>query len=70
MNMMLITLAVFGVAFIGMAIGVILSNKVLKGSCGGIGALFGSSACDMCEKKERCKETGREICEDGEVENC
>ncbi len=67
MNIVLITLIVFLIAFSGMAIGVILSNKVVKGSCGGIGALFGSSACDTCAVKDRCEKSGREICEEGEA---
>ena len=66
METIILALAVFGIAFIGMAIGVIFSNKSLKGSCAGIGAIFGSSACEICEKKNRCKKTGKELCEEGE----
>jgi hypothetical protein len=53
MKMFLITLAFFGVAIIGMAIGVILSNRKLKGSCGGLGKLMGED-CLFCEKKDEC----------------
>jgi hypothetical protein len=66
MNIILITLAVFSIAFMGMAVGVILSNKVIKGSCGGIANLLGKSGCDVCELKDRCEKTGKEICEEGE----
>lgn len=66
METILLAVAVFGIAFVGMAIGVIISNRSIKGSCGGIGAIFGSSACEICEKKNRCQETGKELCEEGE----
>jgi len=61
-----ITLAVFLIAFLGMAIGVIVAGKRIQGSCGGIGALLGASACDMCSNKTKCKNSKREICEEGE----
>ena len=68
MNLVLVTIAVFSLAFIGMAIGVILSDIRIKGSCGGLGAIFGgSSPCDICELKDRCEKSGKEICEDGEA---
>jgi hypothetical protein len=66
MNIIFITVAVFAIAFTGMAIGVILSNKVIKGSCGGIANLLGKSGCDVCELKDRCEKTGKEICEEGD----
>lgn len=66
MNTLLITTAVFLVAFTGMAIGAIIAGKTVKGSCGGIGKLLGSSACDMCSLKDKCKSSGTELCEDGE----
>jgi hypothetical protein len=66
MNIMLITVAVFMVAFFGMAIGVIISNRSIKGSCGGIANLMGESGCDICELKDKCEKSGREICEEGE----
>jgi hypothetical protein len=65
MNIMLITVAVFGIAFFGLAIGVIVSNKAIKGSCGGIANLMGESGCDACELKNKCEKTGKEICEEG-----
>ena len=47
----LISVAVFGIAIIGLAVGVILSNKSLKGSCGGLEGNRdeqGRSICEMC----------------------
>lgn len=66
MNMILITVCVFAVAFAGMAIGVIISNRSIKGSCGGIANLMGESGCDICELKDRCEKSGKEICEEGD----
>lgn len=70
MNLVLITIGVFSIAFIGMAIGVILSDIRIKGSCGGLGAVFGNSPCDICSLKDRCEKSGKEICEEGEESTC
>jgi len=66
MNLIFITVGVFAIAFMGMAIGVILSNRTIKGSCGGIANIMGKSGCDVCELKDRCEKTGKEICEEGD----
>ena len=65
MDTMLITVSVFLIAFSGMAIGVIISNRRIKGSCGGIANLMGESGCDICEMKDKCEKTGKELCEEG-----
>ncbi len=47
----LLTLVVFVVALIGMAIGVLVSNRRIKGSCGGLAGFKdsdGNSICDAC----------------------
>lgn len=46
-----ITVFVFAVALTGMAIGVILSNRRIKGTCGGLAGLqdpSGKTACEIC----------------------
>ncbi|MEC9092235.1 MAG: FAD:protein FMN transferase [Planctomycetota bacterium] len=49
------TIIVFGLAISGMAIGVILSNRQIKGTCGGLSSMPGNensdaSPCDLCTK--------------------
>lgn len=48
---LVITIVVFVLAITGMAIGVIVSNRRIKGTCGGIANLQGSdgkTACELC----------------------
>lgn len=59
----LISLTVFGIAIGGLAIGTIIANKSLKGSCGGIEGTtdeHGNSICELCttppEECDRFKE--------------
>lgn len=39
MPVLLLAIIAFGIAMIGMAVGVILSNRALRGSCGGVAVL-------------------------------
>lgn len=61
-----IVLGVFGVVFVLMALGVIFSNKPLRGSCGGLGGirhLLGLPPCPSCgdeEQAESCKRARKE----------
>jgi hypothetical protein len=48
MATMLIAFIVMLVVVAGMAIGVILSNKPIKGSCGGLSALGMKESCMVC----------------------
>lgn len=63
----LLAMSVFLIAIVGLAAGVILSNKTLKGSCGGIEGQKdeeGRSICEMCttppEECDQMKEKLRE----------
>jgi len=55
MNLFLITFSVFVLVMIAMAIGVIVNNRAIKGSCGGLNDIEGlKGACDICEGKKAC----------------
>jgi hypothetical protein len=52
---LVLTLAVFGTAMLGMSVGVIVSNRRLRGSCGGPDVVTSSGdamSCGACPKKE------------------
>lgn len=55
METFIITLVVLLVSALGMGVGVILSNKELKGSCGGLNKVIGED-CMFCDKKDECTE--------------
>lgn len=44
----LVALVAFGLVFVGMAVGVIFSNKPIKGSCGGLNNIGLEGDCDIC----------------------
>ena len=56
MSVFLLSFLIFSLVALGMALGVILNNKELKGSCGGLGNIPGVSgdcSCSTpCEKKK------------------
>ncbi len=79
LSMLLITVGVFAIALAGMAVGVILSNRRIKGSCGGLNNFkdsVGNPICDACSnpsptcsrfpEEERCQEPAD--CTDHETE--
>lgn len=45
------SIVVMGVLIAAMAVGVIFSNKPIKGSCGGMSALGMKDSCDICGGK-------------------
>ena len=59
MEVFLGTFVILGIAVTAMAVGVILSNKRIKGSCGGLASLGIDKACD-CDRPcaRRRKATG------------
>ena len=52
MEVFLLTLGIVAALMGGMAVGVIFSNKPLRGSCGGVG---GSCACEEAGTPNACK---------------
>lgn len=56
MNTFVISFFVFAFVMLAMAVGVIISNRSIKGSCGGLNDIDGlEGACDICEIKSQCK---------------
>lgn len=45
-----IAFVVFLLVVVGMAVGVIVSNRRIAGSCGGLGAIEGLDSCGVCGK--------------------
>ena len=46
----IITFVVFLIIILIMSLGVMLMNKNIKGSCGGLNAISGSNKCSVCNK--------------------
>lgn len=44
----LLTIVITGLLIAGMSIGVILRNKPIKGTCGGLNALGMDTECEIC----------------------
>lgn len=61
MSLFLITLLVFCLVMVGMAVGVMNGRAPIKGSCGGMGALGVDTACEICGgNPQRCDEQTRD----------
>ncbi|HEV7279384.1 MAG TPA: (Na+)-NQR maturation NqrM [Pirellulaceae bacterium] len=67
----LIAFVVFALAALAMAVGVIVSGRTIKGSCGGLAAMKdenGESVCMSCSRRtEGCSERGDRVEEDAAV---
>ena len=50
MSEILIASLVFALAICGLAVGFILNNKPLQGSCGGLSTLEEGAPCEFCGK--------------------
>lgn len=56
MSLFFVTFAVFVLVMIAMAVGVLVNNRAIKGSCGGLNDIEGlKGACDICEGKKACR---------------
>ncbi|WP_133492496.1 (Na+)-NQR maturation NqrM [Alcanivorax sp. 24] len=55
------TFVVIGILFAAMAVGVIFSNKPIKGSCGGLATLGMKDGCEICGgDRDACEENTRQ----------
>lgn len=51
-----------GLLFAGMAVGVIFSNKPIKGSCGGLATLGMKDGCEICGgDRSACEENTKKV---------
>lgn len=54
----LVAFLFFAIVIAGMAIGVIFSNKPIKGSCGGLSNIGLDGDCEICGgNRDKCEET-------------
>ena len=60
MNLFIITFVVFILVMLAIAVGVLINNRAIKGSCGGLNDIEGlKGACDICEGKKFAVENDR-----------
>ena len=52
MNTLLVTFIIMGLSFVGLALGLILRNQPIKGSCGGMANLEEGSPCQICGRTD------------------
>jgi len=62
MKIFIATFVIVGIAVIAMALGVILSNRRIRGSCGGLASLGIDKACDCdrpCARRRKLEASER-----------
>ena len=52
MNTLFVTFIIMGLSFAGLALGLILRNQPIKGSCGGMANLEEGSPCQICGRTD------------------
>ncbi|MGB2062940.1 MAG: (Na+)-NQR maturation NqrM [Gammaproteobacteria bacterium] len=52
MNTLLVTFIIMALSFAGLALGLILRNQPIKGSCGGMANLEEGSPCQICGRTD------------------
>ncbi|MGB1838855.1 MAG: (Na+)-NQR maturation NqrM [Gammaproteobacteria bacterium] len=52
MNTLLVTFIIMALSFVGLALGLILRNQPIKGSCGGMANLEEGSPCQICGRTD------------------
>ena len=52
MNTLIVTFIIMGLSFSGLALGLILRNQPIKGSCGGMANLEEGSPCQICGRTD------------------
>ena len=50
MTTFLLAFGLLMILMVGMALGVLLNGKTIKGSCGGLNAISGADKCVVCSK--------------------
>ncbi len=50
MEIFVLTFVIFLIIILIMSLGVMLMNKNIKGSCGGLNAISGKDKCSVCNK--------------------
>tara|TARA_B110000444_G_C18766479_1_gene560247 strand:- start:62 stop:283 length:222 start_codon:yes stop_codon:yes gene_type:complete len=62
MSTLILSFLIVVLVITAMAVGVIFSNKPIKGSCGGMGALGIDNTCDICGgKPKHCAEENQTL---------
>jgi len=52
MSTLLVTFIIMALSFVGLALGLILRNQPIKGSCGGMANLESGSPCQICGRTD------------------